>query len=243
MAHDSRLTTHNSKGTVYLIPIPISEGALQTLPAEVAEHTGNITHYFVENVRTVRRFLRSLHPALVIDNIHFSEIDKHIGPDTTLLRSWLKEGKTIGIMSEAGCPGIADPGAELVSIAQGMGAKVVPLTGPNSIILALMASGLNGQSFCFTGYIPVKDPMRTKRIKELEATSIREKQTQIFIETPYRNDHLLADLLKHCSGKTRICIAQHITAPDAFIKTKTVTEWNKEKPELGKTPAVFLMLG
>ena len=235
--------TQNSKGTLYLIPIPIADDALQTLPAEIATYTGQITHYFVENVRTARRFLRSLHPALIIDNLHFSEIDKHTGPDFTLLRNWLKEGHMIGIMSEAGCPGIADPGAELVSVAQSIGAKVVPLTGPNSLILALMASGLNGQSFCFTGYIPVKDPMRSKRIKELEATSIREKQTQLFIETPYRNDHLLADLLKHCIGKTRICIAQNITAPDAFIKTKTAAEWGREIPVLGKTPAVFLMLG
>jgi 16S rRNA (cytidine1402-2'-O)-methyltransferase len=237
MAHDSK------KGTVYLIPIPIADDALQTLSQEVSSVTGKVTHYFVENVRTARRFLRSLHVALVIDDLHFSEIDKHNGPDTALLRKWLKEGQEVGIMSEAGCPGIADPGAELVAIAQEMGANVVPLVGPNSIILALMASGLNGQSFCFTGYIPVKDPMRTKRIKELEATSVREKQTQAFIETPYRNDALLADLLKHCSGKTRICIAKNITAPDAFIKTKTVTEWNREVPVLGKTPAVFLLLG
>lgn len=230
-------------GTLYLIPIPIADGALQTLSAEIAVHTAQITHYFVENVRTARRFLRAVHPALVIDSLHFSEIDKHTGPDTGLLRSWLKEGHTVGIMSEAGCPGIADPGAELVSIAQDMGAKVVPLVGPNSIILALMASGLNGQSFCFTGYIPVKDPMRTKRIKELEATSIREKQTQIFIETPYRNDQLFADLLKNCNGHTRICIARNITAEDAFIKTKTMKEWGKEKVVLGKIPAVFLMLG
>ncbi len=234
---------HDTKATIYLIPIPIADGALQTLSQEVAGYTAQIAHYFVENVRTARRFLRALHPALVIDSLQFSEIDKHTGPDIALLRSWLKEGLTIGIMSEAGCPGIADPGAELVGIAHSMGAKVIPLTGPNSLILALMASGLNGQSFCFTGYIPVKDPMRTKRIKELEATSIREKQTQLFIETPYRNDHLLADLLKHCSGRTRICIAQNITAPDAFIKTKTATEWSKEIPVLGKTPAVFLMLG
>ena len=229
--------------TVYLIPIPITEGALDTLSAEVANHTGKITHYFVENVRTARRFLRSLHPDLVIDSLNFSEIDKHDGPDISLFKSWLKEGHIIGIMSEAGCPGIADPGAELVSIAQNMKVKVVPLVGPNSIILALMASGLNGQSFCFTGYIPVKDPMRSKRIKELETNSIKEKQTQIFIETPYRNDHLLADLLKHCNSGTRICIAVNITASDSLIKTKTVMEWSKEIPVLGKAPAVYLMLG
>jgi len=230
-------------GTLYLIPLPIADGALQTLSQEITQYTGQITHYFVENTRTARRFLRSLHPALVIDSLHFSEIDKHKGPDTALLRTWLKNGQDIGIMSEAGCPGIADPGAELVAIAQNMGAKVIPLTGPNSLILALMASGLNGQSFCFVGYLPVKDPMRMKRIKELEAISQKEKQTQLFIETPYRNDHLLADLLKHCSGKTHLCIAQNITAADAFIKTMTVTDWKKQVPALGKTPAVFLMLG
>ena len=226
-----------------MIPIPIADGALQTLSQDVASHTGQITHYFVENVRTARRFIRSLHATLVIDSLHFSEIDKHTGPDFPLLRKWLKEGHTIGIMSEAGCPGIADPGAELVSVAQSMGAKVIPLVGPNSLILALMASGLNGQSFCFTGYIPVKDPQRMKRIKELEATSQKDNQTQLFIETPYRNDHLLADLIKHCSGKTRLCIAQNISAPDGSIKTKTITEWSKEIPVLGKVPAVFLLLG
>ena len=232
-----------TRSIIYLIPIPIAEGALQTLSPEITACTGRITHYFVENVRTARRFLRSLHAELVIDNLHFSEIDKHTGADMGLLRSWLNEGRTIGIMSEAGCPGIADPGAELVSVAQNAGATIVPLVGPNSLILALMASGLNGQSFCFTGYIPVKDPQRSKRIKELEAISIKDNQTQLFIETPYRNDHLLADLLKHCSGKTRICIAQNITAPDAFIKTKTATEWSKSIPVLGKVPAVFLLLG
>ena len=241
MTQDSQSTA--TKARIYLIPIPIAEGALQTLSAEVATITGQVTHYFVENVRTARRFIRSVHASLVIDSLHFSEIDKHTGPDIALLRRWIKEGHAVGIMSEAGCPGIADPGAELVSIAQGMGVQIIPLTGPNSLILALMASGLNGQSFCFTGYIPVKDPQRMKRIKELEATSQRENQTQLFIETPYRNDHLLADLVKHCSGRTRLCIAQNITAADATIKTKTITEWSKAIPVLGKVPVVFLLLG
>lgn len=230
-------------GALYLIPIPITDDALQTVSPEVTNCTARLGHYFVENIRTARRFLRSLHKDLVIDNLHFSEIDKHTGPDTSLLLKWLKEGHDVGIMSEAGCPGIADPGADLVAIAQGLGAKVVPLTGPNSLILALMASGLNGQSFCFTGYLPVKEPMRSKRIKELEAISIKENQTQLFIETPYRNDHLLADLLKNCNPKTRLCIARNITAPDSFIKTKTIAEWGRAIPLLGKFPAVFLMLG
>ncbi|MFI5195846.1 MAG: SAM-dependent methyltransferase [Chitinophagales bacterium] len=230
-------------GTLYLIPIPIADGALQTLSQEVAQHTAHITHYFAEHTRTARRFLRLLHPTLIIDSLYFSEIDKHTGPDTALLRTWLKDGHDVGLMSEAGCPGIADPGADLVAIAHSIGASVMPLVGPNSLILALMASGLNGQSFCFVGYLPVKDPMRTKRIKELESLSVKEKQTQLFIETPYRNDQLLADLLKHCHPGTRICIAQNITGTDAFIKTKSVAEWKKQVPVLGKTPAVFLMLG
>lgn len=230
-------------GTLYLIPIPIAEGVLQSLSTEITTITGQVTHYAVENVRTARRFLRSLHATLVIDDMHFSEIDKHQGADKSLFRSWLKDGHDVGVLSEAGCPGIADPGADLVAIAQDMGATVVPLTGPNSLILALMASGLNGQSFCFNGYLPVKEPMRSQSIKELEARSIKDRQTQIFIETPYRNDYLLADLLKNCQPRTRICIAQNITAPTAFIKTKTTAEWSKNIPKLGKIPAVFLVLG
>lgn len=230
-------------GTLYMIPIPIADDALQTLPQEISTITSGLRYYFAENIRTARRFLRSLHATLVIDDIQFSEIDKHNGADTALLKKWLVAGYQVGLLSEAGCPGIADPGAELAAIAQNVGANVVPLTGPNSLILALMASGLNGQSFSFNGYLPVKEPARSKRIKELETRSVKENQTQLFIETPYRNDAMLADLLKNCSPKTRICIAQNITAPGAFIKTKTVTDWMKNKPTLGKTPAVFLLLG
>lgn len=231
------------KGTLYLIPIPIAEGALYTLSPEITMHTLTIQHYFVENVRTARRFLRSLHPTLVIDDITFSEIDKHQGADIPLLKKWMNDGFSVGVLSEAGCPGIADPGAVLAGVAQSIGATVLPLTGPNSIILALMASGLNGQSFSFTGYLPVKDPARSQRIKALEQLSIKEKQTQIFIETPYRNDTLLADLIKHCQKSTQLCIAQNISAPDSFIKTKTIADWMKDKPTLGKLPAVFLILG
>ena len=229
-------------GTLYLIPIPIAEGILQSLSADVITHTSKLRYYFVENVRTARRFLRSLHADLVIDDITFSEIDKHSGADIPTLKKWLNEGKQIGVLSEAGCPGIADPGAELAAVAQHMGATVVPITGPSSILLALMASGLNGQSFAFNGYLPVKDPARSQQIKTLELRSQKENQTQIFIETPYRNDVLLADLLKNCMPKTRICIAKNITAPDAFIKTKTAAEWKKEIPVIGKIPAVFLVL-
>lgn len=229
-------------GKIYLIPIPIADGAIHTLSPEILETSFHVKHFFVENLRTARRFLKSIHPSLVIDEIQFSVIDKHEGPDTGLFKSWVTAGHSIGIMSEAGCPGIADPGAKLVTIAHEMSAQVVPLTGPNSITLALMASGLNGQSFCFHGYLPVKDPARSKKITELEQHSKRENQTQIFIETPYRNKAILSDLLKNCNNNTLLCIAQNITAEDAFIKTQTVSEWKKLNPDLGKTPAVFLML-
>lgn len=232
----------SQKGKLYLIPIPISDNALHTLAPEIGIHTLEIKHYFVENIRTARRFLKSIHPSIVIDDLSFSEIDKHTGHDVSLLKQWLKEAHLIGIMSESGCPGIADPGAEIVAIAQEMDVNIVPLTGPNSMILALMASGLNGQSFAFNGYLPIKDPARSQKIKQLEELSAKEKQTQLFIETPYRNNPLLDELLKHCRGNTRICIAQNITADNAFIKTKTADAWRKNKPALEKAPAVFLLL-
>jgi 16S rRNA (cytidine1402-2'-O)-methyltransferase len=229
-------------GKLYLIPIPIAEDALHTLSPEIGEHTLRIKHYCVENIRTARRFLKSLHPSIVIDDLSFSEIDKHEGLDTKTLRNWLKVGHEVGVMSEAGCPGIADPGADVAAIAHELGAAVIPLTGPNSLILALMASGFNGQSFCFNGYLPVKDPERSKHIKHLEQLSAKEKQTQLFIETPYRNNQLVDDLLKNCSNNTRLCIAQNITAPNAYIKTQPIAEWKKNKPTLEKAPAVFLIL-
>ena len=225
-----------------MIPVPIADNAVETLPGQVKDITARLTHYFVENLRSARRFLKLIHPPIVIDNIHFSEIDKHTGPDLKLLKAWLAEGHEIGVLSEAGCPGIADPGAEIANIAQVVGARVIPLSGPNSIILALMASGLNGQSFCFNGYLPVKDPARSQRIKQLEVISAKEKQTQIFIETPYRNDAMLADLIKHCQKNTFLCIAQNISAADSFIKTKSIGDWAKDKPVLGKVPVVFLIL-
>ena len=231
-----------NEGKLYLIPIPIADGALQTLSPDISEYTRLIQHYFVENIRTARRFLKLLHSSIVIDDLQFSEIDKHTGPDIGLLKQWLKAGHNIGIMSESGCPGIADPGAELVKAAQQMNITVVPLTGPSSVILSLMASGLNGQSFCFNGYLPVKEPARSQKIKTLEQTSRKENQTQIFIETPYRNNVLLDELIKNCQGSTRLCIAMNITAQDAFIITKTIAEWKSNKPVLEKLPAVFLFL-
>lgn len=227
---------------VFLIPVPIADGALHTLSTEVSTVTKNLKHYFVENTRTARRFLRSLHADLVIEDIHFSEISKHDGPDISQLKKWIKEGVDVGIMSESGCPGIADPGAKLVAAAHDGNASIIPLTGPSSITLALMASGLNGQSFSFHGYLPVKNPERSKKIKQLEQLSKNENQTQIFIETPYRNNKMFEDLVKSCNSHTRLCIAQNITGDSAFIATKSINEWSKKAPELPKEPAIFLVL-
>lgn len=229
-------------GHLFLIPVPIAEHALHTLPAEVATTTRELRYFFAENARTSRRFLKLLHPDLVIEELQFSEIDKHNGPDLGLLKKWLSEGKSVGLMSEAGCPGIADPGSELVAVAHQAGAVIRPLTGPNSMMLALMASGLDGQRFAFHGYLPVKDPARSTRIKALETLSAKEQQTQLFIETPYRNNALLADLLKTCAATTRICIAQNLSGEKEYIRTATVAQWKKQLPELEKSPAVFLML-
>lgn len=227
---------------LFLVPIPIADSALHTLSDEIKTTTLSLKYYCVENIRTARRFLKSIHPQIVIDELQFSEIDKHNGPDIKTLIEWLKKGYDVGVMSEAGCPGIADPGAVLVKKAHELNAEIIPLTGPNSIVLALMASGLNGQSFAFHGYLPLKEPARSNRIKELEQLSAKEKQTQIFIETPYRNNPMLDELLKHCRNSTQLCIAQDITAPCAFIKTKTIYDWKQNKPTLVKAPAVFLLL-
>lgn len=232
----------STKAKIYLIPIPIAEDALQTLPEQIRTTTLEVTHYFVENIRTARRFLKSVHKEIVIDDLHFSEIDKREGPDLSTLSQWVKEGQTIGIMSESGCPGIADPGAIIINRAHEMNVPIYPLTGPNSIVLSLMASGMNGQSFAFNGYLPVKNPERSKQIKHFEQRSKSEHQTQIFIETPYRNNQLLEDLLKNCAPNTQLCLAQDISGADEYIKTKTIKDWRKQKPELKKLPAVFLLL-
>lgn len=231
-----------SLGKIYLIPIPISEGNLDSLSIEIKNVLPHINHYFVENTRTARRFIKSIWKEANIDAMSFSEIDKHAGADISLMKEWLKQGKDIGIMSESGCPAIADPGALLVAESQKMNVEIIPLVGPSSILLALMSSGLNGQKFCFNGYLPVKEPERSKEIKMLEQHSLRAKQTQIFIETPYRNNTLLGDFLKHCSDNTRLCIAYNITSKDQFIKTKTIREWKGKQLTLDKQPCVFLLL-
>jgi 16S rRNA (cytidine1402-2'-O)-methyltransferase len=227
---------------VWLIPVPIAEGILAPLSPQIAEVTAALTHYVVENARTARRFLKLLHPSLKIESLTFSEIDKHTGPDVPLFTTWLKSGLQVGIMSESGCPGIADPGSELVAVAHHLGIKVVPLAGPSSILLALMASGLNGQGFAFRGYIAVKEPQRSQQIKDFEIASAKERQTQIFIETPYRNQQTFADLLRNLKSTTRLCLAIDLTGPNESVQTRMVAKWRDHKPNFEKHPMVFLFL-
>ena len=226
--------------TVYLIPSLLHEDGLQVIPAYITDTVKKCNVFFVENERTARRYLKQLWREMVIDNYEwFIVTEKEVPTDS--FKQKIKEGKTIGIISEAGCPGVADPGQQLIAIAQQMDIEVKPLVGPNSILLALMASGMNGQQFQFAGYLPVKEPERTKAIKELETESAKKKCTQIFIETPYRNNQLLEGLLKNCKHLTQLCIAVDITAHNEWIKTKTIAEWQKNKPDIHKRLAIFLL--
>ncbi|HUQ97246.1 MAG TPA: SAM-dependent methyltransferase [Chitinophagaceae bacterium] len=230
------------RATIYLIPTVLAEGATQTLPAYVTDAVKQCSHFFVENERTARRFLKSLWKEMVIDDYRWIPI-KEITPDVgTHFTQAMQQGKTIGIISEAGCPGVADPGQELVQRAQEFGAVVKPLVGPSSILLALMASGMNGQQFQFAGYLPIDVVERTKAIKNLEAESKTKNCTQLFIETPYRNNQLLETLLKTCQPQTRICVAVDLTAATERIETKTVQQWKAAVPQLHKRPAIFLLL-
>jgi 16S rRNA (cytidine1402-2'-O)-methyltransferase len=239
-----RKTHFMGLGTLYLIPVPLAIDQVQTIPEAVRLQACKLRYYYVEQIRTARRFLKAFDKAVAIDAIAFEEINKQTQTNTHQLKQWLQAGYDVGVMSEAGCPGVADPGSELVAVAQELGATVVPYVGPSSILLSLMASGFNGQSFRFVGYIPVKDPQRTKTIKELERLAQVNSETQIFIETPYRNNALLEELIKHCHpNKTKLCIAADITAPEQFIQTKTMAQWAKAKPDLHKRPTIFLMHG
>ena len=231
-----------SIGTIYLIPLPLAEEELTTIPDYVKQKAITIKHYFVENVRTARRYLKQIDRTVNIDEIVFSEINQQKKADLNLLNKWLTAGKEVGIMSEAGCPAIADPGSVIVAKAQEMNAKIVPFVGPSSILLALMASGFNGQGFRFVGYLPVKNPDRKTAIRNLETLSLQENETQIFIETPYRNNQLLEELTKFCKPHTQICIGVNITDKEnESIQTKTVNEWKKDLPDLHKKPAIFLL--
>lgn len=226
---------------IYLIPSFIAEDAVHTVPPYVLEAVKKCNVIFAENERTARRFLKVMDRQIVIDHFEWFAIHKAEKEQLDNFRKKIRENKNIAIISEAGCPGIADPGQILVELAQQMNCTVIPLVGPSSILLALMASGMNGQHFEFFGYLPVNSSELAKKIKELESDSRKQNCTKIFIETPYRNDQLMAALLQQCHESTRICIAADITAATEFIKTKTVSDWKKEKTGLHKRPVIFLL--
>ncbi len=228
---------------VYLIPIALydDEIALQCMPSYIINAVKNCSVFYVENERTARRFLKKIWKEINIDAYEWHTIHK---AETELLNNFktdITQQKTIGIMSEAGCPGIADPGQKLINVAQQNNAKIIPLVGPNSIILALMASGMNGQCFQFVGYLPVNALERKNKITELENESAKKNCTQIFIETPYRNNQLLNDILITAKKETMLCIGVDITASTEFIQTKKIKDWKKEFPDLNKRPAIFLL--
>ncbi len=228
---------------LYLLPNVLHEGDWQNvLPATVPEIIGKTRYYIVENIRTTRRYLKQIDRNIDIDSLTFYELNKHTDADAVsgYLRP-LEQGENIAVVSEAGCPGVADPGASVVRIAHQKGLKVIPVVGPSSILLAVMASGMNGQNFTFNGYLPVRTPERMRAISALESKAVKSNQTQIFIETPYRNNSLIADLLKGCSPTTLLCIAANITGDNEFIVTKAVGQWKKQVPDLHKQPAIFLL--
>lgn len=229
--------------TIYLIPIVLHEDeiALQTIPLYIINAVKQCNILYAENERTARRFLKKIWKEIDINAYTWHTIHKAETEVQQSFKNDIAQHKTIGIMSEAGCPGIADPGQMLVHIAQQMQAKVIPLVGPNSIILALMASGMNGQSFQFVGYLPVDAHERKKKVIELENESIKKRCTQIFIETPYRNNQLVNDILTTAKPETQLCIAVDITASTEYIQTKKIKDWKKEKIELHKRPAIFLL--
>lgn len=227
------------KATVILIPIGIAEDGYDSLPAYISEYINSCDIFFVENLRTARRAFKKLDRHFDIDAKEWHEIDKNEAALIPVFTKAMDASKTIGVASESGCPGIADPGQILVGLAQKNNIPVKPLVGPSSILLTLMASGLNGQSFSFNGYLPIHEADRAKKIKLLESKSIKENSTQLFIETPYRNNQLFQSLLKNLGENTAVCIASQVTSKEEWIKTKTVMDWKKSNADIPKQPTLF----
>lgn len=228
---------------LYLIPTTIGDVEIdRVIPRYNLAVMAEIKYFIVENVRTARRFLKKADKTIDIDSLVFNELNKHTPPEaiSTYLRP-LAEGNPVGVISEAGCPAIADPGADVVAIAQRAGMPVVPLIGPSSIVLSLMGSGFNGQSFAFNGYLPIDKGERARAIRHCESRIYSEDQTQIFIETPYRNNRIVDDFIANCRPTTRLCIAADITCADEYLKTKSVREWRAENLQLPKVPCIFLL--
>jgi len=233
-----------TKGKLYLIPSPLGDNdPAETIPASVLEQIKKIDTYIVEEVRTARRYLSKAGLKGHIEELEFHELNEHTKQDEieTYIRLF-DDGRDVGLISEAGLPAVADPGAQLVALAHRHGIEVVPFVGPSSLMLALMSSGLNGQSFAFCGYLPAKPEERKAGLRSIEKTSASRRQTQIFIETPYRNDQMFKDILTTCLPSTRLCVAADITLPDAFIKTMTVAQWKTSGISIGKRPCVFCLL-
>ncbi|NOY49142.1 MAG: SAM-dependent methyltransferase [Chlorobi bacterium] len=232
------------KTGLYLIPTTL--GSFDTVNQVLPDNNNQITHqikfFIVEQIRTARRFLKKINHPVEIDDMTFYELNKHT--DKNMISHYLdaaKEGESLGLISEAGTPCVADPGSVIVRMAHERGIDVFPLVGPNSIILSLMASGFNGQSFAFNGYLPLDKGQRAKKIQQLEALAYRNNQTQIFIETPYRNSVLLDALITHCKPSTMICVASNLTLDDQYVKAMSRTQWAKEKVALKKKPTIFLV--
>jgi len=230
-------------GTLFLIPVPLAEqAAAKSFTPYLVDTINQVKEYIVENEKTARRFLKEAGLRTPQSELIIHDYGKHNRdiPINEFFKG-LVSGNDVGLMSEAGCPGVADPGAEIVAEAHRKGIKVVPLVGPRSILLAVMASGFNGQSFTFHGYLPIDKAERSRKIKELETLAQRFNQTQLFIETPFRNNPMLEEILRSCLPKTRLCIACNLTAEDEFVQTKTIAEWKQKIPDLHKRPTIFLL--
>lgn len=234
-----------NKGTLYLIPVPLGPNSPEeVLPAPVLERTRQLSHFVAEHAKSARAFLKAASHPLPLQQIAISELNEHTREaDVAALLAPLHAGDDVGLISEAGCPAVADPGANLVAQAQKEGIRVVPMIGPSSLLLALMASGLSGQNFAFHGYLPAKEDERKKRLKELEAESRKHRQTQLFIETPYRNRQMLETLLGNCAPQTRLCVATDLSLPSESVTTHLISAWRKkEAPDFDRRPTVFLLL-
>jgi 16S rRNA (cytidine1402-2'-O)-methyltransferase len=228
---------------LYLIPVTLGDTTIErVLPAYNKAVIQGIRHFIVEDIRSARRFLKKVDSAIDIDALTFYPLNKHTPMEAVAsYLQPLQKGEPMGVISEAGCPAVADPGADVVAIAQQKGLKVVPLVGPSSILLSVMGSGFNGQSFAFNGYLPIEPPERAKKLKLLEQRVYTEHQTQLFIETPYRNNKMLEDILHNCRPQTKLCIAANVTCEDEYICTRTIKEWKGKLPDLNKIPCIFLL--
>ena len=243
------MAINTSYGTLYLIPVTLGDDNIAallptSLPPDVTKTAQILEHFVVESEKTARQFLSAIKTAKPVRELTLNLLNEHtLDKDVAALLAPLLTGKDVGLMSDAGCPGVADPGAKLVALAHQKGVKVVPFVGPSSILLSLMASGLNGQQFAFLGYLPVDKQARNLKLKEIEKRSQTHNETQIFIETPYRNQHMLEAILTSCNANTRLCVASQVSLSDEMIVTKRISEWKQNAlPDLNKKPTVFLLL-